>query len=633
MYGRSMLVRFYGVLKMDMFPPRVLSGVAQPMMFAEHPPLNVADLLVAYLEQLGIDVIFGIPGGAIEPLFNAMARSSRRGGLRLVLARHETGAAYMADGYSRESRKIGVCCSTSGPGATNLLTGVASAYDNNIPLLVITGQPALPTFGRHPLQESSCTGVNILTMFQACTRFNSLISHPAQLEPKLVSALQLAMRTPRGPVHLSFPFDVLAAPSGKTAPSYDLHSLLVPPTIVDEYAVRELAGILLDSRHIVLLIGGACGEAIGPILHFVALTGARFVTTPDGKGLVSPYHPQYRGVFGFAGHQLAHTVVRDERVDLLIAIGTGMGEWDSDGWSNSLLNERMVHIEESEDHLARTPMARLHIRGRIMSVFMRLIELICDYQPLTDPIIEPEVKHGIPRKYESDSVPILPQRLMHELGVLFPPATRFLADAGNSVAWAIHCLFPADRRLRERRLSNNRVGNNGRRKTDAGWLRLTNNFAPMGWAIGACVGTAVGDPTIPVVCITGDGSMLMSGQELTVAVAEKLTIIFVVLNDHALGMVKHAQRLRHIEQIGCDLPEVDFAALARALGAAAYTIRSAQDLQQLDIAAMCSQRAPTLLDVRISVDEVPPILSRMRSLENAPVSVEMERQKDLVGKS
>jgi acetolactate synthase I/II/III large subunit len=119
--------------------------------------------------------------------------------------------------------------------------------------------------------------------------------------------------------------------------------------------------------------------------------------------------------------------------------------------------------------------------------------------------------------------------------------------------------------------------------------------------------------------------MLMSGQELTVAVAEKLTIIFVVLNDHALGMVKHAQRLRHIEQIGCDLPEVDFAALARALGAAAFTIRSAQDLQQLDIATMCSQRAPTLLDVRISVDEVPPILSRMRSLENAPVSVEMER--------
>lgn len=604
---------------MDILPPHVLANDAAPMMFSGQPPLNVADLLLAYLEQLGIEVVFGIPGGAIEPLFNAMARSSRRGGLRLVLARHETGAAYMADGYSRETRKIGVCCATSGPGATNLLTGVASAFDNNIPLLVITGQPALPTFGRHPLQESGCTGVNILTMFQACTRFNSLVSHPAQLEPKLVSALQLAMRTPRGPVHLSFPSDVFAAPSGKSAPSYDLHALLVPPTIVDEYAVRELAGILLQSKCIVLLIGGACGEAIGPILHFVALTGARFVTTPDGKGLVSPYHPQYRGVFGFAGHQFAHNIVRDAQVDLIIAIGTGMGEWDSDGWNNSLLNERMVHIEESEDHLARTPMARLHIRGRIMSVFMRLVELICDYTPISLPIHEsdPNKLGAQPRKYESDAVPILPQRLMHDLGLLFPPATRFLADAGNSVAWAIHCLFPADRRLRERRLSNTRIGNNGRRKTDAGWLRLTNNFAPMGWAIGACVGTAVGDPKVPVVCITGDGSMLMSGQELTVAVAEKLTIIFVILNDHALGMVKHAQRLRHTEQIGCDLPVVDFAALARAMGAAAFTIRSAQDLQQLDIEAMCTQRAPTLLDILISPDEVPPILGRMRALGNA----------------
>ena len=603
---------------MDILPPHVLANEQYGPAYGNPLPMNVADLLIAYLEQLGIECVFGIPGGAIEPLFDAMARSTRRGGLRLVLARHETGAAFMADGYGRETRKIGVCCSTSGPGATNLLTGVASAYDNNIPMLVITGQPALPTFGRHPLQESGCTGVNILTMFQACTRYNSLVSHPAQLEPKLISALQLASRTPRGPVHLSFPFDVMNAPTGKFMPSYSLSSLLVPPTIVDENAIQKLAGLLLHSRRIVLLVGGACGEAIGPILHFVALTGARFVTTPDGKGLVSPYHPQFCGVFGFAGHDLAHATLRDPDVYLILAIGTGMGEWDSDGWSDSLLNERMVHIEESEDHLARTPMARLHIRGRISSVFMRLVELVCDYQPI-DGFAAPVPAHERPEekiKSESDSEPILPQRLMHELGQLFPPTTRFLADAGNSVAWAIHCLFPADRRLRERRLGNCRIGNVGRRKNDAGWLRLTNNFAPMGWAIGAAIGTAVGDPTLPVVCITGDGSMLMSGQELTVAVAEHLTVIFIVLNDHALGMVKHAQRLRNTERIGWELPQVDFAALAHALGAPAHTIRGGQDLQQLDMALICSRQGPTLLDVLIEPNEIPPIQSRTRTLGN-----------------
>lgn len=127
---------------------------------------EVADLIVSYLEQLGIEYVFGVPGGAIEPLYNALARSQRRGGPRPVLARHESGAAFMADGYARETGKIGVCCATSGPGATNLLTGVACAYDNGVPMLAITGQPALPSFGKKALQESACTGVNTLGMFR-----------------------------------------------------------------------------------------------------------------------------------------------------------------------------------------------------------------------------------------------------------------------------------------------------------------------------------------------------------------------------------------------------------------------------------------------------------------------------------
>ena len=171
-------------------------------------PMVIADLLVAYLEQMEIECVFGVPGGAIEPFFDALARSSRRGGVRHVLARHEAGAAYMADGYARETGKIGVCCATSGPGSTNLITGVACAYENNIPMLVITAQPALPTFGKHPLQESSCTGLDTLSMLQHCTHYNSLVSHSQQFENKLMTALQRSIRTPAGPVHLSIPIDV-----------------------------------------------------------------------------------------------------------------------------------------------------------------------------------------------------------------------------------------------------------------------------------------------------------------------------------------------------------------------------------------------------------------------------------------
>jgi acetolactate synthase-1/2/3 large subunit len=205
---------------------------------------------------------------------------------------------------------------------------------------------------------------------------------------------------------------------------------------------------------------------------------------------------------------------------------------------------------------------------------------------------------------------------MCELGKLLPPGTRFLADTGNSTAWSVHYLYPAvDRRIGERRLDGaTRKVFPGRRRSDGGWLRVTMNFAPMGWAIGGAVGTAIGNPSQPVVCITGDGSLLMNGQEISVAVAEQLCVIFVVLNDESLGMVKHGQRLAGAEQVGCLLPPTDFAALARSMGATGHTIRSPQDLLDLDMDAIVARKGPTLLDVLIDPEEVPPMSVRMRVL-------------------
>jgi acetolactate synthase I/II/III large subunit len=588
------------------------------------PVFEIADLLVAYLEQLGVDYIFGVPGGAIEPIYNALARSRRRGGMRPVVARHETGAAFMADGYARETGKLGVCCATSGPGATNLITGVACAYENGIPMLVLTGQPALPTFGKRALQESACTGVNTIGMFRHCTRYNSLISHPEQTESKLIAALMRATRTPRGPVHLTIPLDILRAPSPLLAPSYDLRTVLQPSAMIDEQSVEGLVKLVQDAKKIVLLIGGWCGEAAGAILQFAAMKGASLVTTPDGKGLVSPSHPLFRGVFGFAGHASADAALRDESVDLILAIGTGMSEWTSSGWSESLLNNRLVHIDESDDHLARSPMAKMHVRGRILTVFERLGERLYGAQidgkrsharmPNGAPF-ELELEQGAIDKCDSDATPITPQRLMRDLGRLFPPNARFLADSGNSVAWAVHYLHLQDRRRSERRIvGGERKLESGRRKSDGGWLRVTMDFAPMGWAIGGAVGTAMGSPDVPVVCITGDGSMLMNGQEISVAVAEGLTVIYVVLNDSALGMVKHGQRLAGAERIAFELPPTDFAALARALGAQAYIVRSPEELNALDIGAICHRKGPTLLDVYIDPEQVPPMNLRMQVL-------------------
>lgn len=583
--------------------------------------IEIADLVVAYLEQIGVEYVFGVPGGAIEPLFNAMARSQRRGGLRPVVARHETGAAFMADGYARETGRLGVCCTTSGPGATNMITGVACAHDNNVPLLAISGLPALPSFGRGALQESSSTGVNAYAMFQHCTRYNSLVSHPNQLERKLANALMAAHRLPNGAAHLAIPLDIQRSPVPSLVPTYDLATLLAQkPELVDERAVQTLMETLRRAPRAVFLIGTSCGEAIEAIMALVDLTKALFVTTPDAKGLVNPHHPAYCGVFGFGGHRSAEALL-GSAPDIVLAFGTGFSELISSGWCDSLLNNRLVHIDNSEENLMRSPMAQLHVRGRIRSVCERLIELlksapstdIDEVRKLASNLYSAEVTLQSPESYASEATPIKPQRLMKTLSERCPPTTLFLADIGNSMVWTVHYLQPHDRRM-GRSHSNFPETIPERRSGTANWLRVVMDFCPMGWPIGAAVGIARGNPNCPVVCITGDGAYLMSGQEITVAAMEGLTVVFVVLNDGALGMVKHGQRLAHAESIGFQLPQIDYCKLAESMGIPGHVISSPQELEALDFDAILRRKGPTLLDMRIDGEEVPPIGVRMKTL-------------------
>ncbi|KAF0205041.1 MAG: acetolactate synthase I/II/III large [Gallionellaceae bacterium] len=589
------------------------------------PPhtLEVADLLVAYLEQIGIEYIFGVPGGAIEPLFNAMARSQRRGGLRPIVARHEAGAAFMADGYARETGRLGVCCATSGPGSTNMITGVACAHDNNVPLLAISGLPILSSFGRGALQESSSTGVNAFAMFDHCTRYNAMISHPGQFERKLTNALTKAHHAPGGSVHLAIPLDILRAAAPSTTPTYDLAALhKQEPVLIDIHAVLRLKQELVRSPRVVFVIGASCIEAIEAIMLLVKLTDALFVTTPDAKGYINPRHKAYCGVFGMGGHSSAHNLL-SSAPDIVLAFGTGFSEFVSGGWCDSLLNERLVHIDNSENNLMRSPMALLHVRGNIRAICKHLIGLLKDDASFNIKNAEEPLENfsrnqaGVtllaPESYSSEVTPIKPQRLMKTLSERCPPDTRFLADSGNSMVWTTHYLQPRDRRIGQVRTTTERQQLDQRSGT-ASWLRVMMDFCPMGWAIGAAVGIARGNPACPVVCITGDGAFLMSGQEITVAAMEGLTVVFVVLNDSALGMVKHGQRLAGAEAIGYELPQVDYCKLAEAMGIPGHVIRSPQELDDLDFDTILQRKGPTLLDVRIDGEEVPPMMLRMKTL-------------------
>lgn len=582
--------------------------------------IGAADLIVRYIESIGVEYVFGVPGGAIEPLYNALARSARKGGLHVVGACHETGAAYMADGYHRESRKLGVCLATSGPGATNLITGVSCAYDNNIPLLVITGQPTITSFGKGAVQESACTGVNVIGMFQHCTKYNSLVSHIEQLETKLVTAILRAHQMPYGPVHLSIPVDILRAQLANDHALYNLNGqIALQESICDENSISHLYHELNQSKSPIFFIGNGAGDAIEKIMQLVEISGARFVTTPDAKGLVNIRHSAYRGVFGLGGHSSAARSLQYDNATI-VAFGASFGEFSSAGWNHSLMNSNLIHVDQNVDHLQQTPMAKLHVQGSIETICGKLIERFymngkttLSKEKMFYKCVNAHVAVEDAAKFHSPATPIKPQRLMKELSERFPANTRFVADAGNSMMWAPHYLQPKCQ-WEKTCLDRQRLSFQNRRTPGFNWLRLTLNFAPMGWAIGASIGIARANPSCPVVCITGDGSYLMSGQEITVAARENLPVIFVILNDSVYGMVMHGQRLAGAEPIGFQLPTINFAQLAEAMGIQNHVIQSPSDFNELDMDAIAQGNAPTLLDVRIDREEVPPMIARLKAL-------------------
>lgn len=580
---------------------------------------TLSDLIVRYLEQFGVEYVFSVPGGPLGPLYDALLRSEKRGGPRLVLTRHENGSAFMADGYTRETGRIGVCCATTGPGATNLITGVASAYADHIPMLVITAQTLLPTFSLGAFQESSADATDIVSMFKHCTRYNTLVSHPAQLEKKLAAALTTALQPPKGPAHLSVPIDIFLSPSNGHMDFPKLHHLLTEPasTTMDLEKIkklsRELRNTLNKKRQVVLLIGHDSGKAAEDAIRFAEQIGASIVTTQRGKSWVNPYHPLYRGVFGFAGHETARKALTDESVDIILAVGTNLNAWSTGGWDPVLLNNKLVHIHDSTTVFSRSPMARLQIQGTIRAIFKELTSLVAikdqkrkaslnGKKTALEKFIPSYLEH--PEKENTSYVPpqievqdpdscrienssrrIKPQYVIREIIERFPPETRFLIDNSNSVPWSIHYFF------------HHRPEN----------YHLSIGFASMGWAIGASVGMALGTPGTPVVCFTGDGCFLMSGSEITVAVEEQLPVIFVVLNDRAYGMIKHGHRLAGTEPIDLSISPVDFSKMAKALGANAHTIRHPDDFEQIDVQALSKRNGPTLLDVYIDPEETPPL--------------------------
>lgn len=562
------------------------------------------DLIVQHLANLGIDYVFGVPGGGIEPFYNALARSERKGLTRSVVARHETGAAFMANAYARSSGKIGVCTATAGPGATNLITGVSCAYTDGVPMLVITGQSAINNFNMGSAQDSSDTGVNTVDMFDSCTHYSTLVSHPDQLESKLLTAISMATGNTPGPVHISIPLDILR----QAAEAYKGRSQHLPLLEQEVWPnpdnVNVLKMTLNNIDKATLLVGQDCEAAVSEIIAFAEQKNWSIVTTPMGKGLISSYHPLNKGVFGLAGHDSAFEALSEENAQMVIAIGTSLDECATAGWNELVFSKRLIHIDSNPNHLNRSTIACMRILGSPKRVFAELIDenFVSPFEYITpnNSTVPTYMNQEAHDKYAVEEGLVKPQRLFSEISQKAPANTQVTLDIGNSFLWGIHHWH---NKQEENQYKNQ--------------FHISIGFGSMGWALGSAIGLAMGSPKDPVIAFTGDGSWLMNGQEVTTAMQEDLNIMFVILNDGALGTVKHGQRLAGAEQTSYKLPEYNFAEIAKAMGIRSLRVESTEALKNIDLEAIFAESGPFVVEVLIDPEETPPLGQRMKMLGTA----------------
>ncbi len=569
---------------------------------------TIAEILMEYIEMEGVEYVFGVSGGTIVPFLEALRKNGR---IRYIMARHETGAAFMAGMYARLSGRLGVCLSTAGPGATNMLTGVASAHRDGLPLLAITGQPATHTTGKGAVQESTAFGVNTVDIYAECCGVSSLVYDPVVFSQMTALSLRTALGDHRQAVHMSFPANV----SAHVFPSYELPQspsmYRVTGHGVDREPLKKAADLLLSLQKSALLIGdGVPPEATSLLVELAETLSCPVVCTPEGKGRFPESHPLSLGVFGFAGSPWAKKFLHDEKPDVLFVIGSRLCEWSTESWDPNLFPAHyFVQLDEDAQNIGRNFPVSVGIVGNIITALKvllnRLREVVAENGDLRESFGLMRGKRGEavkklkaktqryldPDGFASETLPLKPQRLMNDLGAALEPDAVVIADAGNAYSWCLHYLTvdPPKRFV------------------------IPLGFASMGNGAAGVLGAALACPGRQVITVTGDGSMLMNGSEIHTAVQYGIPCVWIVLNDGGWGMVDHGLLALTGQKSTSRFPRVDFAALASAFGAWGVRVTAPGEL----IPALRQARGipgPTVIDAVIDERESPPFLERIRGI-------------------
>ena len=574
-------------------------------------PETAAEHVIHYLGEQGIDTIFGIPGGHISPFLGALRRQER---VRYVIARHEGGAAFMADGYARASGKLGVCLVTAGPGVTNALTGIAGAHLDGVPVLLLSGQVPTEKWGLGGMQESTreC-GVDLVGALGHAVAHSANIVDPRCFGRQFGRALAVLQDCPAGAVHLSIPANIGRAPLERGSSSRWPAWTRAParPRVMITAELRDLHRRLVSARRPLIYIGSGARAALarlgGSFLEWVESRGIAVVTSLRGKGIVPEHSEVSLGVFGLAGSQQAERYLKDG-VDALLVLGTRLGEWSSNNFSKDLCASFVAQVDLDATSIGRVVPVDMPIVCDAESLLANLLELAAsDPAPGAAAMARRQAlaqlrsqvsREFAPEKMHDNTSPLKPQRIMAALDPHMRGDLDIYVDMGNCTGWATHCL---------------RIAPPARMFVACG-------LSTMGWSCGAVIGGKLARPERRALALLGDGALLMNGTEINTAAKYGVGAVYLVLNDDSLGMVNHGEHLQTGHPLDDDyygLGSPDLVGFARALGATAYAADTAEALTAaLDaaFAAADATRRPQVIVARIDPREVPPYGERFRSV-------------------
>ncbi|MEP7159634.1 MAG: acetolactate synthase large subunit [Dermatophilaceae bacterium] len=554
-----------------------------PTPTVEH--VSGAESLIRSLEEMGVDIVFGLPGGAILPAYDPLMDSTK---VRHILVRHEQGAGHAAEGYAAATGKVGVCMATSGPGATNLVTPIADAMMDSVPIVAITGQVGSSAIGTDAFQEADIRGITM-----PITKHNYLITDPDVIPQAIAEAFHIASTGRPGPVLVDITKDALqAATTFSWPPKMHLPGYR-PNTRPHGKQIREAARLMAAARRPVFYIGGGVirARASDKLRELVDLTQIPLVTTLMARGAVPDEHPMHLGMPGMHGSVSAVTAL--QRADLIIALGTRFDDRVTGKLSTFAPLAKVIHADIDPAEIGKNRDVQVPIVGDCLEVIEALIEELSGEDKIGDYTAwhaeTGQFKETYPLGYSIPTSGLLsPQYVIERIGAINGPDATYAAGVGQHQMWAAQFI---------------------KYSRPNSWLN-SGGLGTMGYAVPAAMGAKAAEPDRVVWAIDGDGCFQMTNQELATCVIENIPIKVAVINNSSLGMVRQWQTLFYNERYSAtdlhtgheSVRVPDFVKLAEAYGCAGLRCERAEDVDDVIRQANEINDRPVVVDFVVCRD-------------------------------